>query len=103
MTQHTATPWDNIESNNSRLIHIEGGLENLEAQGAPIATMTGNRETAKANAAHIVKCVNSYRELIMALKFAKDQVIYGDIHNNHDAKRHLIEQIDAALKLAGEA
>ena len=59
-----------------------------------------NEEIAKANAAHIVKCVNSHYELVEALGS-----FMGEMEISDDGQRRLdiaLEKAKAALKAAGE-
>lgn len=48
-------------------VHLLGGQNNDE----------GNVQSAKANAAHIVKCVNLHDDLVTALELALPHVSYG--------------------------
>jgi hypothetical protein len=68
-----------------------------------VAGYLGGTETAKTNAAHIVKCVNAYTYLVEALETARAQLVTlgGDHHLNeqYDDKIHaaVLAKIDAAL------
>jgi hypothetical protein len=60
LAARTPTPWK-ARTNNS----IEGSDSRLVAMPPSFAR---RKETSKANAEHIVKCVNAHDELVAALK-----------------------------------
>lgn len=71
MSKHTPTPW---ESQNNVIF---GDVDNPEHDGdSPyIGKLEGQLEDDnKANAAHIVKCVNVHDELLEALKGLLDEL-----------------------------
>jgi hypothetical protein len=98
-TQHTPTPWHN----ESVVIPAQGGWIWTAPHGEIIATtFTHNigEEVAAANAAFIVRAVNSHDTLIeavsFALKFADMQAGKG----NEPMPRQLVDALRAALAQA---
>jgi hypothetical protein len=106
-TKHTPTPW---------LIDEYGGItysgsrknHHLPVNGVEFSCSPGARmDEAKANAAHIVLCVNSHDALVSALKAARPMlsddyefsVIMGSGMEAEEIGE-VIDAIDAALKLA---
>ena len=96
MSKPTPTPWT-VYDNIGRKSEL-----GITASAAPciIAVMGNQREwpiEAEANAAHIVRCVNSFDDLVAALEYAKE--ILESYKNTrvgvHDAA---IEKARAALK-----
>lgn len=60
MRQHTATPWNVVNESNGTFIDSKiGRIASLES---------GYQTMRDANAAHIVKCVNSFDDLVNALQ-----------------------------------
>lgn len=91
-SQHTPTPWDICESENSNLVHIETSLEHPTLAGEQIATVNkGNKETRLANAALIVKAVNNHQSLIDAL----ETLLHSETVDRRD-----YEQAETTLKTA---
>lgn len=94
MSEHTPTPWHT------------GGIGNhivFDSDGYAVANATvfhGKQEDGEsaANAAHIVKCVNSHGALVAAVKAAKEQL--ADIFQFEEDWKELREQLNAALALA---
>lgn len=93
---HTPTPWEFQEF---EIVHeIQKGL----VQSVPIYTnriagtlnpCSDDWDTAQANAAHIVKCVNAHEALVKALKEALEQALCdGDLcaYDWHDKAREAI-------------
>jgi len=93
-TTHTPTPW-----------YVNGSLIAPTRTGKRFAIaeiFRDNVQTAKANAAFIVRCVNSHAALVEAVEDARDTLIgmgspdktdYADVET-------AITRFDAALRLA---
>lgn len=66
-TKHTPTPWHTAEewSNQYDAAVIAGGPNSFVLAGA---FYMGGTDQAKANAAHIVRCVNAHEALVAACK-----------------------------------
>lgn len=81
-TQHTPIPWDVMEG--KTLFHIETANK---GDGSPCGmhiASVGKSRSGRADAAFIVKCVNSQEELLWAAKLALNMV-QTDIANNPSA------------------
>jgi hypothetical protein len=78
MTQHTPTPWHLLKPNDhSGDCGITAlGLPNVLAECFADIRHAGEHsaQEAQANAAHIVKCVNAYEDLVAALKMARKRL-----------------------------
>lgn len=87
--EHTPTPWfiDEYKS----VVDEKG--QTISANGFSLVMSYGdNQKFARANAAHIVKCVNMHDELVEALKKCGMLLEHGGFD---------LEFIDSALKKAG--
>lgn len=84
-TKHTPTPW---KSANSFIISGDDIV-------ASCITSTVDSEQGRANAAHIVKCVNMHDELASYL------MICLDIFESEGTKERVCSDIREALKKAG--
>jgi hypothetical protein len=95
MTQHTPTPW--IATSDC---HYDAASYLIETQDGKLVIATCHEGDAdevldcSANAAHIVKCVNSHDALVEALK---------GVIRVADRATVEFDAAKAALKLAGEA
>lgn len=76
-TQHTATPWKVCHTTAPYLI-----VGNIKEK---YSTWVVNDVASEANAAYIVKCVNSHEQLVEALKEASDAL--KDIISASDNKQ----------------
>lgn len=103
MSAHTPTPWSLSDSQLPKAIygsarqHIHAGPK--ETQGNTIAIVSlgglggtsGKIEDIEANAAYIVRAVNSHEELVAALK---------EIHHSIPSATHLHEIVTSAIAKA---
>ena len=64
MTKHTPTPWA-VSDDGGPCIETEGGGRTVAILGEDPQMTEGEH---KANAAHIVRCVNTHAALLAALK-----------------------------------
>jgi len=98
MNKHTPAPW--MPGKFNQLYGSDGKA--VVCYGLNVShNMTGDDPVAKANAAHIVRCVNSHDALVKALIVARDQDDYC-LRNGMSAMPASKRQfIDAALGSAG--
>lgn len=93
-TKHTPTPWQVTEGSQSA--HCCFGNSIIGSDCSPvcetITSFSGQDELEKANAAFIVRAVNSHDTLVDALKNARIAL--------SGPKSPLLERIDAALAQA---
>lgn len=108
MNKHTPTPWYTwFEEKNE--FH-NGRAYIAQAEGAPFtrhysdvaSTVNGELpEIQKANAAHIVRCVNSNDALVKALQEARSWII-GQADKDEDPDHwDIVKSINTALAAAG--
>ncbi|MFA5382423.1 MAG: hypothetical protein WC356_04600 [Candidatus Micrarchaeia archaeon] len=99
MNKHTATPWkvSSVFVNNApNETHITTGK-----WGQPSIAVVDN----EANAAYIVRCVNSHEALVEACKVSLENHEIGEYESQMQGKPRYCEVLEilrAALKLAGE-
>jgi hypothetical protein len=98
MTPHTPTPWK-LDEQYAQPHHICGSISIRDEGIKLIVTCqygTGGRDEARANAAHIVCCVNEREGLLQALK-----VLIGEASNMaNDHHRPRYARLDACLESA---
>lgn len=99
-TKHTADarPW-HIETHpeNSEIKYIRFGDGGLLDEVCVLYS-----SNAKANAAHIVKCVNAHDDLVEALEQTKRFIEFMPKGIGRGAASPLMQKIEAALKKASE-
>lgn len=71
-TKHTPTPWDASDRENYSLIFGKGFEKPIATCDSYSKGFGPSKDERKANAAHIVKCVNMHDELVENLKFMYD-------------------------------
>ncbi|MGU3399261.1 hypothetical protein ACLBWS_05880 [Brucellaceae bacterium D45D] len=95
--KHMSAPW--------RVFNFCGFHIGTVKTGEAICSMRRSEEEGEANAAHIVRCVNSHDAMVEALEDARNEL--WDAHHSHMSEEDFNKQfgnIDAALRLAkGEA
>ena len=108
MTQHTPTPWE-TEDDTTR-IWRRGDCENeiVFVRGYDNAHPDVQQEKSLdenlANAAHIVKCVNAYDDLVAALtELSAAEAHYRQTHDFYGGNNVLTGQAWRRIKLAGDA
>ena len=102
-TNHTPTPWTFVVHSNGMHSIVQ------DDSGYPVAIANmGNvgkidKERARPNAAHIVKCVNAHEELVAALIQLREyaHLMATSDHNSHEEARKLLTTADIALNKAG--
>lgn len=106
---HTPTPWQTDESHffDDGMQHYQD-LDYLEIVGsgtvALVLDLHSNHEDTKANAAHIVKCVNMHDELVEALEYITKSFPvseFGDV-KKHFSKLNALATASKALHKARE-
>jgi len=70
MSKHTPTPWDN-SGDGKKIVHF---YDNHLHTIAEVSGQTEHGWARKANAAHIVKCVNEHEDLVEANNNLKDRL-----------------------------
>lgn len=89
MVEHTPTPWHTGSTEHTEL--VMAFKDNSECVLAELDTDDVSMEETSANAAHIVKCVNAFPDLVKALEtilnFSDSEMADGD------GARNLAEQV----------
>lgn len=109
--KHTPTPWvvdgfkiraaNDTEGTNGRGIAETRVQHNIPLNRHPSA-FARQSDTNKANAAHIVKCVNMHNELVEALKALHLQALQSNLNSaSNDYGMEAIDLAHSALKKAG--
>lgn len=93
MGKHTETPWTSKHP-----VYYSDDAEHILAPMPGQEGMVIASYVLPANAAYIVKCVNSHEALVEACKEALDFI---DEYMGDYVKDKTIKQIEEALKLAG--
>lgn len=94
-TKHTPAPWK-LGASKTTVVGGEG-----DYAIAACATQYPPDESPEANAAHIVRCVNSYKDLLYALENITDH--YHSKDGDMKLMRHFIAEADKAIaKARGE-
>ena len=105
--KHTKLPWE--KNYKGSLGHIKSIAKTEKDKGKYPLTPTVcrfkelegiiSREEAEANAAFIVKAVNSHEKLLNALKKARPAVLWRETHLSAELD-DLVKEIDEAIKEA---
>ena len=94
--KHTKTPWKVFYAKSNDDLIIGVGEETGEGIIASNGSFWGTDSEAKANAEHVVKCVNAHDELLEALERAK-----GYLKTSKNARQSgAYEQVLTAIKKA---
>ena len=100
-TEHTATPWELVnDSGPFTEIYIES--EPLGWKSGPIAIVrpvSGDCDTARANAEHIIRCVNSHDDLVKACEYVMKWFAAWSVECG-PAEDELFERLQAAIDKA---
>lgn len=104
-TKHTATPWEVLPERGS--YDINGAINPVmvgvrHTVGQENIANCADHPNAKANAAHIVKCVNAHDDLVEALEQTKRFIEFMPKGIGRGAASPLMQKIEAALKKASE-
>lgn len=107
MVDRTPTPWlmaptgRKLQGQTQPFAIAETGTFNLIA--ALFGDVKGGEEVAKANAAFVVRCVNSHADLVAALRcFLADERFQVAVGGNPIAVDRMLEQARAALAKASQ-
>lgn len=105
-TNHTATPWVANKIEGKPSFNIRAGLESVamvyEFIGSP--TLNDRHGEGAANAAHIVRCVNSHDALVQALRKCLECACFSEEDTSEIAAQSMLALIgsyaQAALRAA---
>ena len=102
---HSRTPWaiGGRNANDNTIAIFEGRISN-PAKRIALALVTPQpfyHDTQEANAAYIVRCVNSHEQLVSALAAAQSALVALSTPDEPgDMPEPLLEQISHALEIA---
>lgn len=94
--KHTPAPWKVFYATNNDQLIIGVGQETGEGIIASNGSFWGTDAEAKANAEHVVKCVNAHDSLLDALELVKSQLEKDYITMTNDVEGAVYDAIKEA-------
>ena len=96
--EHTPTPWGITYNKTTKKKYVYISKDRLEQLAIVQPTISGDYE---ANAALIVRAVNSHEALINSIQFAL-QILNSNDENDAEAMPEVVRKLEKALKQAEE-